>query len=224
MRYFRSNASPAAGSSRMSMPAKCSPRERVSSATRARTGASLRQGTHHDPQKLSTTVWPCQLAMFRCCPVSVVPVMPGAGGRCATGMTWPTTGRPAPRAPARWARPAPSRPMTVAAIAPERMSRGRRVTSYLLLLGVGESASDQVVGVDQDLVGELVGRVVRAEGQLRPDAGAGEPRQQDLLPAAARRQVGHRRHAAGVGLVREELAAADADRVSRAAAERGVAG
>src|SRR5216683_4996633 len=130
MWYWCSNASPAAGASRMSMPAKRTPRERVSPATRGSRGT------------------PC-------------------------------------------------------------------------LLGVGESPAGQVIGVDQDLVGEPA---VRAEGQLGPDAGAGEPQQQDLLPPAAPDQVGHRSHAAGVGLGREELAAADTYRVRRAGADGGVAG
>src|SRR5229473_2086224 len=178
MWYWRSNARPAAGSSRMSMPAKRTPRERASPATRARTGASLRQGTHHEPQKLITTVWPRHPAMSRCWPVSVVPEMRGPGGRCTAGMTWPTAGSPAAFGAARRA--------------------ARR-------LGVGEAAAGQVIGVDQDLVGEPVGRAVRAEGQLRPDAVAGEPQQQDLPAAAASHQVGHRDDAPGVGLAGEEL-------------------
>lgn len=71
-------------------------RRRVSLATRARTGASPRQGTHQEPQKLTTTVRPRQLAVSRCAPASEVPARSGACGRWAGGMTGPTAGTPQP--------------------------------------------------------------------------------------------------------------------------------
>src|SRR6266568_3210482 len=205
----------------MSTPTKRTPRKRVSAATRARTGASFRHGPHHEPQKLSTTVWPRQPAMSRCPPVSVVPEISGARGRCAAGMTWPTAGSPPNPEPVRWTTPAARSPAAATAIAPDRTSRARRVIRRLLFLRVGETPADQVFGVGQDLVSNPV---ASAEGQLGPGARVGEAQQQDLLPPAARHQAGHRNNAAGVGLAGEESRAADSDRVRGARAPGGVTG
>src|SRR6476659_1132569 len=50
-----------------------------------RAGASCWQTMHHDPQKLSTTTWPCSAARRNSWPVSVRPDTAGIGGRCPEG-------------------------------------------------------------------------------------------------------------------------------------------
>ncbi len=50
-------------------------------ASAASAGASRRHGAHHDPQKLITTTLPRSAASLNLLPVSVVPLIAGAGGR-----------------------------------------------------------------------------------------------------------------------------------------------
>src|SRR5712691_7200564 len=149
----------------MSMPRNRTPRIRVSRATRASTGASSRHGTHQEPQKLTTMAWPRQLLLSRRPPPRAGPEMSGAIGRCASGMTWPTAGSPGPFASARRTAPMVAARAAAVAAAPSS-SRARLFIGCLLFPGVGEPAAGQVIGVDQDLVGELVGRAVRADGEL----------------------------------------------------------
>src|SRR5258708_1281735 len=74
------NACALAGLSRMSTPRNWTPLPPNRRASDDRTGASVRQGGHQDPQKFSTTTCPRDWASASLWPARVVPVTVGAVG------------------------------------------------------------------------------------------------------------------------------------------------